>query len=36
LIAIAKISNGTSLALLVENGDRYSLKRWFENSQRFE
>ena len=36
LTAIAKISDGTSLALLVENGDRYSLKRWRENHQRFE
>jgi len=36
LTAIAKISDGTSLALLVENGDRYSLKRWKENHQRFE
>ncbi len=36
LTAIAKISDGTSLALLVENGDRYSLKRWRENQQRFE
>jgi len=36
LTAIAKISDGTSLALLVENGDRYSLKRWRQNHQRFE
>jgi hypothetical protein len=36
LTAIAKLSDGTSLALLVENGDRYSLKRWKENHQRFE
>jgi hypothetical protein len=36
LTAIAKISDSTSLALLVENGDRYSLKRWRENHQRFE
>ncbi|MGI2906241.1 hypothetical protein [Tolypothrix sp. VBCCA 56010] len=36
LTAIAKISDGASLALLVENGDRYSLKRWSENHQRFE
>ncbi|MBD0264912.1 MAG: hypothetical protein ICV78_19965 [Tolypothrix sp. Co-bin9] len=36
LTAIAKLSDGASLALLVENGDRYSLKRWKENHQRFE
>lgn len=36
LTAIAKISDGTSLALLVENGASYSLKRWKENHQRFE
>lgn len=36
LTAIAKLSNGASLSLLVENGDRYSLKRWSEIHQRFE
>lgn len=36
LTAIAKLSDGVSLSLLVENGDRYSLKRWSEIHQRFE
>jgi hypothetical protein len=36
LTAIAKLSDGQSLALLVENGDKYSLKRWSQKNQRFE
>lgn len=36
LTAIAKISSGQSLALLVENANKYSLKRWSTNNQRFE
>jgi hypothetical protein len=36
LSAIAKLSGVQSLALLVENSDKYSLKRWSEKNQRFE
>lgn len=36
LTAIAKISSGQSLALLVENAKNYSLKRWSTQNQRFE
>ncbi|MBD2409344.1 hypothetical protein FACHB389_26890 [Nostoc calcicola FACHB-389] len=36
LSAIAKLSGVQSLALLVENGDIYSLKRWSDKNQRFE
>jgi hypothetical protein len=36
LTAIAKLSDGQSLALLVENPDNYSLKNWSEKNQRFE
>ncbi|AFZ22900.1 hypothetical protein Cylst_0565 [Cylindrospermum stagnale PCC 7417] len=36
LIAIANLGDGQSLALLVENPDSYSLKRWSETNQRFE
>ncbi|RCJ34165.1 hypothetical protein A6770_17270 [Nostoc minutum NIES-26] len=36
LTAIAKISSGQSLALLVENANNYSLKRWSTKNQRFE
>lgn len=36
LTAIAKTSDDQSLALLVENGEKYSLKRWSEQNQRFE
>ncbi|MDF5710271.1 MAG: hypothetical protein PUP90_22035 [Nostoc sp. S4] len=36
LSAIAKLSGVQSLALLVENADKYSLKRWSEKNQRFE
>ncbi|BAY26623.1 hypothetical protein NIES2100_64390 [Calothrix sp. NIES-2100] len=36
LTAIAKLLDGQSLALLVENGDKYSLKRWSKKNQRFE
>ncbi|MBD2520220.1 hypothetical protein H6G93_35825 [Nostoc sp. FACHB-973] len=36
LSAIAKLSGVQSLALLVENGDTYSLKRWSDKNQRFE
>ncbi len=36
LTAIAKTSDGQSLTLLVESADKYILKRWSANSQRFE
>lgn len=36
LIAIAKLGDRQSLALLVENPDSYSLKRWSDTNQRFE
>jgi hypothetical protein len=36
LSAIAKLSGVQSLALLVENSDKYSLKRWSDKNQRFE
>ncbi|MCG6137352.1 MAG: hypothetical protein MET45_22410 [Nostoc sp. LLA-1] len=36
LTAIAKLSHGKSLALLVENAHNYSLKRWSDKNQRFE
>ncbi|MBW4687156.1 MAG: hypothetical protein KME40_19120 [Komarekiella atlantica HA4396-MV6] len=36
LTAIAKLSDTHSLALLVENANNYSLKRWSEKNQRFE
>ncbi|MDZ7960687.1 MAG: hypothetical protein RMY34_22865 [Aulosira sp. DedQUE10] len=36
LTAIAQLSDGQSLALLIENGDKYSLKRWSKKNQRFE
>ncbi|MBD2355767.1 hypothetical protein H6G41_14250 [Tolypothrix sp. FACHB-123] len=36
LTAIAKLSDLSSLALLVENGNKYSLKRWSKKNQRFE
>ena len=36
LSAIAKLSGGKSLALLVENAHNYSLRRWSEKNQRFE
>ncbi|HYW17874.1 MAG TPA: hypothetical protein VE956_00935 [Nodularia sp. (in: cyanobacteria)] len=36
LTAIAKLSNSQSLALLVENAQNYSLKRWSDKNQRFE
>jgi hypothetical protein len=36
LTAIAKLINDQSLALLVENGDTYSLRRWSESNQRLE
>ncbi|MDZ8056080.1 MAG: hypothetical protein RMX68_021780 [Aulosira sp. ZfuVER01] len=36
LTAIAQLSDGHSLALLVENGNKYSLKRWSQKNQRFE
>ncbi|MBW4673989.1 MAG: hypothetical protein KME52_08175 [Desmonostoc geniculatum HA4340-LM1] len=36
LSAIAKLSGVQSLALLVENGDIYSLNRWSDKNQRFE
>ncbi|MEH1906019.1 MAG: hypothetical protein V7L04_32740 [Nostoc sp.] len=36
LSAIAKLSGGQSLALLVENAHNYSLRRWSEKNQRFE
>ncbi|BAY11603.1 hypothetical protein [Calothrix sp. NIES-2098] len=36
LTAIAQLSDGRSLALLVENADRYALKRWSPKNQRFE
>ncbi|MFN6499944.1 MAG: hypothetical protein RMX65_023535 [Nostoc sp. DedQUE01] len=36
LSAIAKLSGVQSLALLVENADKYSLKRWSQKNQRFE
>ncbi|MBD2679697.1 MULTISPECIES: hypothetical protein [Nostoc] len=36
LSAIAKLSGVQSLALLVENADRYSLMRWSDKNQRFE
>ncbi|MEH2358371.1 hypothetical protein [Nostoc sp.] len=36
LSAIAKLSGGQSLALLVENSHNYSLRRWSEKNQRFE
>lgn len=36
LTAIAQIADSESPALLVENADNYSLKRWSEKNQRFE
>ena len=36
LSAIAKLSGVQSLALLVENAHKYSLRRWSEKNQRFE
>jgi hypothetical protein len=36
LTAIAKLSDTHSLALLVENADNYSLRRWSEKNQHFE
>jgi hypothetical protein len=36
LTAIAKLSDGQSLALLVENADNYTLKNWSEKNQRFQ
>jgi hypothetical protein len=36
LRAIAKLSSDQSLALLVENADTYSLRRWSETNQRLE
>lgn len=36
LTAITKLSDTHSLALLVENANNYSLKRWSEKNQRFE
>ncbi|YAF95913.1 MAG: hypothetical protein AB3A66_25855 [Nodularia sp. CChRGM 3473] len=36
LVAIAKLSNSQSLALLVENANNYSLQRWSDQHQRFE
>jgi hypothetical protein len=36
LTAIADLSDGQSLTLLVENGNKYSLKRWSKKNQRFE
>jgi hypothetical protein len=36
LTAIARLSHTSSLALLVENGGKYSLKRWSDKNQRFE
>ncbi|MEH1963259.1 MAG: hypothetical protein V7L05_26100 [Nostoc sp.] len=36
LSAIAKLSGGQSLALLVENSHNYSLRRWSQKNQRFE
>ncbi|WP_392532075.1 hypothetical protein [Nostoc sp. C117] len=36
LSAIARLSGVQSLALLVENADKYSLKRWSDKNQRFE
>ncbi|AFY32008.1 hypothetical protein [Calothrix sp. PCC 7507] len=36
LTAIARLSDDQSLALLVENVDNYSLRRWSEKNQRFE
>lgn len=36
LTAIAKLSDGKSLALLVENTHNYSLRRWSQKNQRFE
>ncbi|MFN6564694.1 MAG: hypothetical protein RMY28_033535 [Nostoc sp. ChiSLP01] len=36
LSAIAKLPGVQSLALLVENAEKYSLKRWSEKNQRFE
>ena len=36
LTAIAKLSHSQSLALLVENAQNYSLKRWSAKNQRFE
>jgi len=36
LSAIAKLRDVQSLALLVENADKYSLRRWSQKNQRFE
>ncbi|MBD2295284.1 hypothetical protein H6G06_17830 [Anabaena sphaerica FACHB-251] len=36
LIAIAKLNSDQSLALLVENNDKYSLRRWSATNQRLE
>ncbi|MBK1988714.1 hypothetical protein A0J48_014405 [Sphaerospermopsis aphanizomenoides BCCUSP55] len=36
LTAIAKLTSDQSLALLVENADRYSLRRWSKTNQRLE
>ncbi|WP_373526483.1 hypothetical protein [Nostoc sp.] len=36
LSAIAKLSDVQSLALLVENANKYSLRRWSQKNQRFE
>ncbi len=36
LSAIARLSDVQSLALLVENANQYSLKRWSQKNQRFE
>ncbi len=36
LTAIADLSDGKTLTLLVENGNKYSFKRWSKKNQRFE
>jgi hypothetical protein len=36
LTAIADLSDGQSLTLLVDNANKYSLKRWSKKNQRFE
>ncbi|MBW4562475.1 MAG: hypothetical protein KME32_15250 [Mojavia pulchra JT2-VF2] len=36
LTAIANLYDGQSLALLVQNADNYSLRRWSQKNQRFE
>ncbi|WP_353930983.1 hypothetical protein WJM97_22435 [Okeanomitos corallinicola TIOX110] len=36
LTAIAKLNSDQSIALLVENGDQYKIRRWSETNQRLE